>query len=710
MKRFSDFIVQKRWFVLAVWLVAAALIVSLSPPLSSVESTNENNFIPSKYESIKALDVAKQMSPYAQDGSDSIVFKKADGAPLKTADIQTISRIVSALTAKHLSNVALITSSSQQLATNGKVQLATIIYAGGPNATATINTVKTVRDNVKQQLVGTDLAANVTGQESSAYDISASTNRALKIVSIVTVLLVLILPALIFRSPFAGLLPVLSVGVVDIIATALIADAGKLFGFRINQQLGIIFTVVLFGIGTDYILFLLFRYRERLRSGDYTSRAVSFALSRAGLAILSAALVVLSSFSALFFASFGIFSSLAPALAICVIVMMLAALTLVPALVAIIGPKIFWPSKAWRGKSLTPSVYKIIGGWVARWPAAMASLVILVLLVLGAFVVGYKTDFSSFSKPPVGTESAAGYNDLLTAFPPGETNPAQVYVSGKTILTPKLLKPLEQKLLKTEGIAAVLPPVISPSGKIALVDAILKNNPYSNTAITEMAGPIRTAAHSVNIGGDKVYVGGTTAIYADIEAVTTRDLRVLFPIAAVFIFIILAVLLRSLVAPVFLLFGVGLAYLATLGTTTLIFLRINGDAGLIFFIPLLMYIFVVAIGTDYNILTITRLKEEVREGHHPREAADLTIEHSSSTVASAGIILAATFGSLLLAGIGFLNQMGSAIAIGVLLSAFVIAPLLIPSLSAILGYSIWWPGHRPADHSKSSSDANSSTN
>jgi RND superfamily putative drug exporter len=254
--------------------------------------------------------------------------------------------------------------------------------------------------------------------------------------------------------------------------------------------------------------------------------------------------------------------------------------------------------------------------------------------------------------------------------------------------------PLQQKLSNAQGVAAVLPATIGPNGKVAVVPVILKDNPYSGKAIANVSGPIRDAAHSTNINGDNVYVGGTTSIFADIQAVTKRDLNVLFPIAAVFILVILAVLLRSLVAPVFLLLGVGLGYLATLGATTLIFLHLGNDPGLIFFIPLFMYIFVVAIGTDYNILTVTRLREEIQAGRNPRKAADLTVEHSSATVASAGLILAATFGSLLLANINFLTQMGSAIAIGVILSAFVIAPFLIPSVSALLGYFMWWPGNK----------------
>jgi RND superfamily putative drug exporter len=695
MQRFSNFVVSKRWWIIAAWLLAAILIVSLSPSLSSVESNNQSSFLPKGYESVEAINVAKKLSANSQDGTDTVVFTNKSGGVLSASDKQTITNVVQALNARHLPHVMSITTSSHELAPNRKVQLGQITYSGNAEDTATIDAVKTVRGALGSQTRGTNVSAAVTGSEAISYDTQGESQKALKIVGVGTLLLVLVLPAIIFRSPFAGLLPIAAVGVVDLIATSLIADAAKLFKFVVSQQLSVIFTVVLFGIGTDYILFLLFRYRERLRTGDHSRAAVSYALSRAGLAILSAALVVLTSFSALFFAKFGIFSSMAPSLVICVGVMMLAALTLIPALVATVREKVFWPSKAWKSKSLKPTVSKKIGGIIALHPARMVTAVVLVLLVLSSFALGYKPDFSSFSEPPKDTQSATGYNELISAFPAGVLDPTEVYIESSARLTPSELTPLTQRLKHATGVSSVSSAVIASNGKIAVISIILKNDPSSSRAISDVAGPIRQAAHSVAITGAHVYVGGSTAVVADIKAVTNRDLKVIFPIAGVFIFVILAVLLRSLVAPLFLLLCVGLGYVATLGATTLIFLRIGSAPGLIFFIPLFMYIFVVAIGTDYNILTITRLREEIQEGHTPRKAADLAVEHSSATVASAGLILAATFGSLLLAGISFLSQMGAAIAIGVILAAFVIAPFLIPSLSALVGYAIWWPGHRP---------------
>jgi RND superfamily putative drug exporter len=273
--------------------------------------------------------------------------------------------------------------------------------------------------------------------------------------------------------------------------------------------------------------------------------------------------------------------------------------------------------------------------------------------------------------------------------------PTQVYITSNQPLTSVQLYPLELRLAKAPGVANIMPAEIAPNGKIAEVSVILKNNPTSPASITAVAGPIHQAAHAEPVANAHVYVGGMTAVIVDMRAVTYRDIKVIFPIAGVFIFIILSILLRSLVAPVFLLLCVGLGYIATLGTTTLIFQRLGNAPGIIFFIPIIMYIFVVAIGTDYNILTMTRLKEEVKQGLNPRQAADLTVEHSSATVISAGLILAATFSSMLLAGVGAISQMGAAVAIGVALSAFIIAPLLLPSISAVIGHVIWWPSHRP---------------
>ncbi len=695
MKAFAQFIIKNRWWVIGTWLIAAILIVALSPSLSSIESTDQSSFLPSSYESVQAGAIAKQLSGQSDAPTDIVVFKNTAGTSLSDTDLSKITSIIASLNADKLDHVLAVATTPQQIAPNHTAQLATVVYTGGPEDAATINAVKGVRDDLTKLTQGSTISAGLTGGEAISYDTQDSANRALAIVSIGTLLLVLFLPALIFGSPLAGLLPLFSVGVVFAIANSLIAIAGHMFGFKLNQQLTVLFTVVLFGIGTDYILFLLFRYRERLRTGDFTPQAVAFALSRAGEAILSAALVVIASFAALFFAQFGIFSSLAPGLIISVAVMLVAALTLVPALVAVLGPIVFWPSKSWKAKVEKAGFSKRVGGLVEKRPGLVTSVVVVLLVAFAVFALSFKSDFSSFSSPPSGTLSATAYDQLTQSFPAGVLTPTQVYLSSTSTITMATVTDVATKLGTVTGVSAAYPGTISADGKIGEVTLILKDDPYSKAALDAVTGPIREAAHSFNSSTMNVYVGGASSAIADVRDVTNRDLSVIFPIAAAFIFLILAVLLRSIVAPLVLLACVSLGYAATLGATVLIFQYAKGDAGLISFIPLFMYIFVVAIGTDYNILTITRLREEVKEGLNPREAANMTIEHSSATVASAGLILAATFGSLLLGGVSFLLQMGASIAIGVAISSFIIAPFLIPSISALIGYVIWWPGHKP---------------
>jgi len=694
MKKLGDFIVKRRWWILLTWVLAAIIISVFAPSLSSIQSNNQNDFIPNKYESIQASKIAKQLSTQSEAPTDIVVFSSQSGGVLSSQQLGKINAIVKDLNTKQINKVQAVTTSQQQIAPSKKVQLATVVYSGSQNDESTMNAVPGVRQAVQNAVKGTDLKAGITGSMATSYDMQDSAKNAEKIVGIVTILLVLLLPAFIFRSPFAGLLPLVAVGIVFSLSERLIALAGHMFNFQVDQQLSILYTVVLYGIGTDYILFLLFRYRERLRGGDHTRGAVSFALSRAGEAIFSAALVVLTSFVALFFADFGIFSSLAPGLVICVAVMMLAAMTLVPALLAVVGEKVFWPSKAWMVAAEKPTISLKVGRMVSKRPGTVSALVVVLLLILTGFASQYQADFSSFSQPPKGTESAQAYDTLSSAFPAGVLAPTEVYVTSDHPLDQQLIGQMQTKLAATNGVSAAFPSGISKDGKTASLSVVLKDDPYSAAAIDTVNNSLHQAAHS--FGNDKVsvYVGGVTAAMADIQAVTNRDLRVIFPIAAAFIFVILAVLLRSLVAPVVLLLCVSLGYAATLGITVLIFQDLLDYTGLISFIPLFMYIFVVAIGTDYNILTITRLREELLEGNSPHKSAALTVEHSSATVASAGLILAATFASLLLGGISFLLQMGSSIAIGVSLAAFVIAPFLIPSLAAKLGYAIWWPGHR----------------
>jgi RND superfamily putative drug exporter len=237
------------------------------------------------------------------------------------------------------------------------------------------------------------------------------------------------------------------------------------------------------------------------------------------------------------------------------------------------------------------------------------------------------------------------------------------------------------------------PPERGTEPNVARISLLLDENPVSNEAITLVRGELRDALHAAAPPGTRAVVGGTTAIFADINTANNRDLSVILPTAALLIGLILALLLRSLVAPIYLVVAVLLNFAATLGATVYVFQGLQDNPGVTFQLPIILYLFVVAIGTDYNILMIARLREEAREGNEPREAAAIGVEHAGPTVAAAGLILAGTFGVLMLAPISFLQQMGFAVALGIVLSAFVMSMFFVPALTALLGHKAWWPGH-----------------
>jgi RND superfamily putative drug exporter len=696
LNQLGKFITRNRWWVIAVWVVVSVAITAFSPKLSSVTSSDQTSFLPSKYESVQAQNIGDKAFPQSKDDTEILLVTRRGGGKLTAADRADIQTLTKQLQAAHLHRIAAVQTSPQFISKDGTAQMVQVVVSGqatGGSADSTLT--KDVRNKVKQLVAGTDLHTGLTGAIAEDADSTSSANNATKIVTMATFALVIILPGVIFRSPVAAFVPVLAVTLVYTLAQSLIALAAHLFNFKISDQLSILYTVVLFGIGTDYILFLLFRYRERLRAGIRGRDAVAFALSRAGEAIFSAALVVAAAFAALGFSDFGLFKNLAPGLVICVLAMLLAVLTLIPAVVAIIGPRIFWPSKGWQ-KQPTGTMPKRIGGIVGRHPGLVAGSAFVLLLIFASGYPKLNMSYDFSNQQPQNTESAKAFNQVSKLFSAGAISPTDVFIKSPRPLTPGELAVAAHEIDAIPGVKSGGQSRLSADRKTGLVTVLLPGSPESNATLDFVQKTFRPQAHAAAPAGTRAYVGGESAAFVDIRSAVSRDLAVILPAAAVIIFLILLLLLRSILAPLYLLIAVALGFSATLGGTVYLFQNIQGNAGLIFFLPIMVYIFVVAIGTDYNILTMTRLREEVRSGLKPHAAADMTIEHSSTTVASAGLILAGTFGSLALAGISFLSQLGFAVAFGIVLSAFCIAPLLVPSVAALLGYKVWWPGHRPA--------------
>lgn len=690
------FVTRFRWYVIAAWVLLAVVVVSLAPALTSTQ--DESEFLPRHYESIRAATIQEDEFPSQFQPGAIMVFDRTDGGKLTSADSAKVTEIVAALDAKIKDKAVLkrvfSTAVAQPPSENGLVQLGVAGLAKDATGfdTPAMDAAKELRKDAKPLVEDTGLRVQMTGSAPQQLDSQESGDKTLAIVGIATIVLIIVLLALIFRSVIICLMPVLVVFVASQVAIGLIAWANKIFDLKADSSIEVILVVVLYGIGTDYILFFLFRYREQLRTGDGTRGSVVHALERAGEAIASAGGAVIVAFMALVLSSLGIFRSIGPALAIAVAVTLLAALTLVPAVVTVLGKALFFPSKKYL-REPEAARFAAIGHRLGRRPLVFASASGLLLAVLAVFSLGFNPTFDFNSSLPKGVESTEALDTLQKGLPSGATDPLTVVLKSDDQLGQDALPPFQQALEGAKGVATVEPGVLSESGTAATFSVTLDHDPGSDAAIADVKGPIRDTAHEAAGPGATAYVGGTTSVFVDMNKAMNRDYAVVFPVAAIVIMLILALLLRSLVAPWYLMVSVGLGFAATLGATVIVIQHLKGDSGLIFLLPIYIYLFVVALGTDYNILMIARLREEARQGRNPRDAAAEALKHAGPTIAAAGVILAGTFASLMLGGNSLIVSMGFALSFGIFTAAFVMAMFFTPSLTAMIGHTAWWPGH-----------------
>lgn len=696
--RLGGFVVRRPWWVIIGWLVASVAVVVFSPRLADITSGDQGSFLPDSYESVQAMTLGQQAFPQqSQAATAIIVVKRTDGTPLTDADVAKVGQVAQTLQGKAIPGISTVVTGPPAVAGNRSVQLVTATLSGtNLGDPAMLDSVRELRRELAPALAGSGLTAGVAGNVATFVDNESSFESSLTIVGIATFVLILGLILLIFRSPIAALLPIFVIGVVLQVSSSLIALAGKIFDFNVSQDLQTILLIVLYGIGTDYLLFLLFRYRERLRAGDDKRTAMIVAVQRVGEVIASAAAAVVVAFLVLLLASLKSFGSLGPALAIAVTVMLITALTLIPAVVSLLGRYVFWPSKSWQ-RQPEGKLPARLGTLVGRRPAmvALASGGLLVVLAAGALF--FKADYDFGAGFPQNTESARASADLEKGFPAGALTPTEVYLrSGGTPLTQDQVAQFTTAVSQAPGVGQVQPAQLTTDRQVARLSVLLTGNPLSNESITLVRGDLRDAVHAAAPSGTTALVGGITAVFADINTANNRDLSVILPVAAVLIALILGLLLRSVVAPIYLVVAVLLGFASTLGAAVYVFQGLLNKPGVTFQLPIILYLFVLAIGTDYNILMIARLREEAREGREPRDAAALGVEHAGPSVAAAGVILAGTFGVLMLAPVSFLVQMGFAVAIGILLSAFVVSMFFVPSITALIGHGAWWPGHGDA--------------
>jgi RND superfamily putative drug exporter len=764
-------------------VVGTIAAVSLLPSLNNVTQNNNTKFLPASAPSEHAVQLA---APFGTASLIPIPLVAArSSGPLTHADISAITALPARL--KTVSGVAKV----QDAGVSGDghaIQLVVLAQQGGGNQNYETDLIDGLRAQIAQAHLPAGVQAHLAGDVAAQVDQQKASGNTGNKIELLSLLFIIALLVLIFRSLTLALVTVIPPLLSVAIAGSLVAEAAQ-HGLQVSPIAQFLLIVLVLGAGTDYGLFLVFRVREQLRAGQHATAgeyypgsrglggsllrdfvhprrpardAIVDSVTKVGESITFSAATVIAAMLTLLLASFSFYSNLGIPFAIAIGVILIAALTLLPALLSIRlsllamkrslframfkRPKLLPWNIQGSGKSGT---WGRVAGRIVKHPVPTLTAGVVIFGSLSLAVFGYTAaGFGGTTAPPAGTDSAAGQALLTKHFPQSAANPTTVILRFDTPvwqdarplataasklqasplftqvtgplnptgapLTPAQFTALHSKLGPARALPPAPPPgtgvpvgayqayrasanLVSPDGRTVLYETGLKAGDPGSTSAMNATPSLRaeTTAIAKSAGASDSALGGEAPALYDISSISNSDLKRIIPIAIVAIGILLALVLRSLVAPLYLIVSVGISYLAALGLSVLIFIDIGNSGGLVFFMPFLMFIFLLALGEDYNILMMTRIREEA-ERLPLRDAVTRALSATGSTITSAGLVLAGTFIVLtVVAGSGSggeqVRDIGLGLALGVLMDTFLVRTLLVPSTVVLLGRWNWWP-------------------
>ncbi len=720
-EKIARFSVRFRWFIIIFWIVLIPVVTSNFPSINDVSKTDNTEFLPKSSPTTKAgkLETAFQSEKTA---STAAIVAVRDDGPLTAADNAAINRNAAAI--KHVKHVT--SMQNQGVSADGHARELLVGVGGAAFGDEATNIVHDIRAQMQKDLPP-GLSLHLTGDLAAGVDSESANQKGRNSTEFYTIILIIILLLLVFRALLAPLITLLPAAMVLAVSQPVIAESTKI-GVQVSFITQILLIVLILGAGTDYGLFLVFRVREELRRGLEPKQAVVKALARVGESITFSAATVIAALLSLMLATFGLYNGLGPALAIALGIMLIAALTFLPALLAILGRAVFWPSKT-REREPKIGLWGRVADKVIQKPALMLVAGVVIFGGLSLGISGYKTTGFGNQAAPSGSDSAKGQKAIAAHFPAANNNPDLLILKFKnpvwnndnlqTVykaqteltnskefkavsgpfnangfdLTPSLLKQIHAAPGNSPAAQAVSQ-FISPDGRTVQFYSIFKAGSSGSQAATNATPQVRAALQKVAtaVGAEQNQVYGIDSVGYDINHTATNDLKRIVPVVLIIIAFLLAILLRSLVAPWYLIATVGFSYLAALGFAMIVFVHLGNQGGLNFILPFLMFIFSMALGEDYNILVMSRIREEAHKEKTLFEAVTKAVGVTGTTVTSAGLILAGTFTILgLVGGNQQVEQIGYSIAFGILLDTFFVRTLLVPSIVALLGRWNWWP-------------------
>jgi RND superfamily putative drug exporter len=666
---------RRRFAAVGAWVLAAAALGPLAGRFEGAQQNEPSTFLPGGAESVQVLEAAKGF-PSGQQTPAVAVFRDPDG--LGQRGLAAVEGTRAELGAAAIPGVSGI--SPVAWSPDGTAAVVSVPIRAGGDSDLLVSAVERVRTTVDEGLPP-GLEAKVTGPAGFSADATKAFEGINSTLLLVTAGLVFVLLVLIYRSPIFWMLPLFTV----LLAESVVRGLGTLLaeaGVVINGQTGGILLVLVFGAGTDYALLLTARYREELQRVEDKYEAMRVALHQGGPAIVASAGTVIAALLCLSLARVNSTAGLGPVGAMGVAIAAVAMLTLLPALLLIGGRRAFWPfvPRVGADHRTSPGFWGRLGRTIEKRRRIAWIGTTLALAVLALGTLGLDDDLTTANAFRGSVESVQGQRLLSQAFTAGESAPTVVLVTD-----PQKVGAAVAAARNVEGVTRVGPPERGEPG--TRFPVILAADPFGTSGFASI-GPLRHELRSAV--GNAALVGGPTAEEADLRAAVQRDTKLLIPLVLAVVLGILVLLLRSLAAPVMLIATVVLSFAAALGGSLLLFDLFADFPGEDPSYPLFAFIFLVALGVDYNIFLMARVREEALV-RPTREAMHHGLAATGGVITSAGIVLAGTFSVLAVLPLVALTQIGITVAFGVLLDTFVVRSILVPALTFELGERVWWP-------------------
>lgn len=711
---------RSKWITILVWIVLALVLNLTLPAVGERENNNAENLADDKA-SVQAERLAAQEFPNNTGVPALIVWHREGG--LQDEDLTNLQQLTEELTSEPVANQSQVVPLHElpppaldaQLSEDRSTIILPVFFDEAADAAALEEGIKQLEVKAEElygespfeaDINGDELSARVTGPVGISIDATGLFEDADVSLLIATVLIVLILLLLIYRSPILAIIPLIGVGFAYLVISPLLgilADQGII---TVDSQSVSIMLVLLFGAGTDYCLFIISRFRQLLWQESDKKKALFRAIMNSSGAIAMSGLTVVISLFSLLIAEYGAYQRFAVPFSLSILIMLIASLTLIPALLAIFGRVSFYPfvprtpelaaDHAKKKGKPAPAPRKQkeskIGNIVTTRPWTVIISAVVLLSVFAAFAPQVKYTYDLLSSFPEDVPSREGFKIIGEQFSEGELAPVKIMVDtkGEAVDLPDRLAELDYVNVVSE------PQQGAKNSQIAGYDVELTINPYSMEAMQHIPDLRAEAEASLAAAGisnpeNNVWISGQTAMQYDSEVTSNRDSDVIIPVVIGLISLLLLFYLRSIVATIYLMATVILSYFSALGLGWIIIHYGLGADAIQGAIPLYAFVFLIALGQDYNIFMVSSIWQK-RKQMPLKQAIKEGVGETSSVITSAGLILAGTFAVLTTLPIQVLVQFGIITAIGVMLDTFIVRPLIVPSITTVLGKWAFWPG------------------